>query len=108
MRLTLGETGVCDCNFDRGARQVLRTEQDFNDVMTVYMDRVASQKVVHAEIFFDPQVHTMRGVGFEVFMPGLIRGIKVICRDVMVQLMRFTGPKPQPLRHDCFLLAGWL
>ena len=36
-----------------------------------YFDRVAADGVRHAEIFFDPQTHTTRGVGFEVFMDGL-------------------------------------
>lgn len=57
--------------------QVLMTEQDFYEVTMLYLGRVAAQNVIHTEIFFDPQVHTMRDVGFETFMPGLIRGIKV-------------------------------
>ena len=38
--------------------------------MTAYLDRAADDGVRHAEIFFDPQSHTGRGVGFEVFMRG--------------------------------------
>ena len=53
------------------------TEQDFYEVTMLYLSRVCAQNVVHTEIFFDPQVHTMRNVGFEVFMPGLIQGIQV-------------------------------
>ena len=53
------------------------TKQDFYEVTMLYLSRISAQNVIHAEIFFDPQVHTMRDVGFEVFMPGLIRGIKV-------------------------------
>ena len=53
------------------------TEQDFYEVTMLYLSRIGAQNVVHTEIFFDPQVHTMRNVGFEVFMPGLIRGIQV-------------------------------
>ena len=53
------------------------TEQDFYEVTMLYLSRVGAQNVVHTEIFFDPQVHTMRDVGFDVFMPGLIRGIQV-------------------------------
>jgi adenosine deaminase len=50
--------------------EVLRTPDDFYDVMTAYLDRAADDGVRHAEIFFDPQSHTGRGVGFEVFMRG--------------------------------------
>ncbi len=49
---------------------VLRTPQDFYDLMTAYLDRAAADGVRHAEIFFDPQIHTGRGVGFAVFMDG--------------------------------------
>ncbi|KAL0020881.1 hypothetical protein WJX77_005891 [Trebouxia sp. C0004] len=56
--------------------QVLMTEQDFYEVTMLYFSRIGAQNVVHTEIFFDPQVHTMRNVGFDVFMPGLIRGIQ--------------------------------
>jgi adenosine deaminase len=50
--------------------QVLRTAEDFYDLMSAYLDRAAGDGVRHAEIFFDPQSHTGRGVGFEVFMRG--------------------------------------
>lgn len=54
---------------------VLRTPQDFHDLMTAYLDRAAADGVRHAEIFFDPQSHTTRGVGFEVFMEGFREAI---------------------------------
>ena len=41
---------------------VLRTEQDFFDLAWAYLRRAAQQRVVRAEIFFDPQTHTARGV----------------------------------------------
>jgi adenosine deaminase len=50
--------------------EVLRTPDDFYDLMSAYLDRAAADGVRHAEIFFDPQTHTARGVGFEVFMRG--------------------------------------
>lgn len=54
---------------------VLQTPQDFYELMTAYLDRAAADGVRHAEIFFDPQTHTRRGVGFEVFMEGLREAI---------------------------------
>lgn len=54
---------------------VLRTEQDFEDLATAYFDRVAADGVVHAEIFFDPQTHTDRGVPFDTVMKGLLAGM---------------------------------
>ena len=50
---------------------VLQTEQDFHDLTWEYLLRCRQQNVVHCEIFFDPQGHTERGVGFEVFMGGI-------------------------------------
>jgi adenosine deaminase len=50
--------------------EVLRTADDFYDLMSAYLDRAAADGVRHAEIFFDPQSHTGRGIGFEVFMRG--------------------------------------
>jgi adenosine deaminase len=55
-----------------GAR-VLRTEQDFHDMALAYFTRARGQNVRHAEIFFDPQTHTARGVPFEVVIGGLSR-----------------------------------
>ena len=52
------------------AAEVLRTPEDFYDLMSAYLDRAAADGVRHAEIFFDPQSHTGRGIGFEVFMRG--------------------------------------
>jgi adenine deaminase len=53
----------------RGAG-VLRTEQDFSELMTAYLERAHADGVRRAEIFFDPQTHTERGIEFAVFMEG--------------------------------------
>lgn len=50
---------------------VLQTEQDFHDLTWAYLHRCHQQNVVHCEIFFDPQGHTERGIGFEIFMGGI-------------------------------------
>ena len=58
----------------RGA-DVLRTEEDFRDLAAAYFDRAAADAVVHAEIFFDPQTHTARGIPFDTVMNGLLAGM---------------------------------
>jgi adenosine deaminase len=58
----------------RGA-DVLRTEADFRDLAAAYFDRAAADSVTHAEIFFDPQTHTDRGIDFGVVMGGLLAGM---------------------------------
>jgi adenosine deaminase len=55
---------------------VLRTEADFRDLASAYFDRAAADNVVHAEIFFDPQTHTARGIAFDVVMRGLVAGME--------------------------------
>ena len=54
---------------------VLLTEQDFYDLLDAYLRRAHADGVRRAESFFDPQTHTERGVGFEVFMDGFVRAI---------------------------------
>lgn len=52
---------------------VLLTEQDFYDLAMAYFRKAAAQNVRHAEIFFDPQGHTDRGVPFQTMIDGLWR-----------------------------------
>ncbi|MCL1693272.1 MAG: adenosine deaminase [Actinomycetia bacterium] len=54
---------------------VLVTEQDFYDLMYAYLERAVDDGVRRAEIFFDPQTHTERGIGFPVFMNGFTRAV---------------------------------
>jgi adenosine deaminase len=55
---------------------VLVTELDFFDLTLAYLQRVAGQGVVHAEIFFDPQTHTARGIAFETVITGIRRALE--------------------------------
>jgi adenine deaminase len=54
---------------------VLITEQDFFDLTWAYLERAAEDGVVHTEIFFDPQTHTMRGVAMETVVNGIHRAL---------------------------------
>lgn len=51
---------------------VLQTEADFRDLAMAYFERVAADGVVHAEIMFDPQTHTDRGIAFGTVIEGLL------------------------------------
>lgn len=62
--------------------RVLLTEQDFYDLTMGYARRAVGQGVRHAEIFFDPQTHTQRGVAF----PTVINGIAAALADAEQQL----------------------
>lgn len=54
---------------------VLQTEEDFHDLALAYFRRAAADNVRHAEIFFDPQTHTDRGIPFAVVADGLLAGM---------------------------------
>lgn len=54
---------------------VLQTAQDFHDLTLAYMQRAHGDGVVHAEVFFDPQGHTRRGIAFETVMRGITSGL---------------------------------
>jgi adenosine deaminase len=56
---------------------VLLKEQDFYDMTAAYLARAEADNVRHAEIFFDPQTHTARGVPLEVVINGIWRA----CQD---------------------------
>jgi adenosine deaminase len=57
-----------------GCRVLLR-EQDFYDLTWAYLARVAGQGVRHAEVFFDPQTHTDRGLAFGTVVTGIRRAL---------------------------------
>ncbi|MFB8766720.1 adenosine deaminase [Nocardiopsis alba] len=60
---------------------VLRTEADFHDLATAYLTRAAAQGVRHAEIFFDPQAHTQRGIPLETVIDGLTSALDTSLQD---------------------------
>lgn len=93
---------------------VLRTEQDFYDLTMAYLSRAVGQGVRHAEIFFDPQTHTQRGVSFETCCTG-IRGALddgvatlgvssglILCflRDLSEEAALETLEQARPFVHD--------
>jgi len=63
---------------------VLRTEADFHDLALAYFRRAAADGVRHAEIFFDPQTHTDRGLPFAVAADGLLAGMKTAEQELGV------------------------
>ena len=55
---------------------VLIYEQDFYDLTWAYLIQAKANNIVHAEIMFDPQAHTARGVSFETVISGINRALK--------------------------------
>ncbi|QDK97362.1 adenosine deaminase [Acinetobacter tandoii] len=52
---------------------VLVHEQDFYDLAWAYFEKCHEDRVMHTEMFFDPQTHTDRGIAFETVINGLQR-----------------------------------
>ena len=61
---------------------VLLQERDFYDLTWAYLSRARADNVLHAEIFFDPQAHTDRGIAFDT----VIAGIHGACADGAARL----------------------
>lgn len=61
---------------------VLVKECDFDELMYHYLVRAKADGVVRAEIFFDPQTHTHRGIAWDVFMNGFQTAIRRAEREL--------------------------
>ncbi|RFA29415.1 adenosine deaminase [Alkalilimnicola ehrlichii] len=61
---------------------VLRDEDDFYRLTRAYLHRAHADGVVHAEIFFDPQTHTERGIAFETVLNGIARALDEAEREL--------------------------
>src|SRR5439155_1227464 len=72
---------------------VLRDRRDFYALAMAYFARAHADRVVHAELFFDPQTHTARGIPLEVVVHGL--------RDAMEDAHRRYGMTSELIL--CFL-----
>ena len=55
---------------------VLQREQDFYDLTMAYVRRAIADNVRHAEIFFDPQTHTVRGVSMATVFAGIAGALR--------------------------------
>ncbi len=55
---------------------VLRTDQDFHDLTLAYLKRAHADGVRHAEVFFDPQGHTRRGVELGTVIAGIVGALR--------------------------------
>ena len=55
---------------------VLQTELDFHDLTMAYVRRALADNVRHAELFFDPQTHTLRGVPMSAVFAGIAGALR--------------------------------
>ncbi len=87
---------------------VLRTAEDFYDLGSGYLRRAARAGVRHAEIFFDPQAHTARGVPIDALFDGLGSALSDARRDGMsaeliMCFLRDSGPDKAMLALEAAL-----
>jgi adenosine deaminase len=79
--------------------RVLQNEEDFHDLTRAYLERARRDNVVHAEIFFDPQAHTERGVAFEAVLEGIRSALDAadaelgITSRLILCFLRHLGPE---------------
>ena len=66
------------------ATDVLRTEEDFYELTWAYLEQCRANNVVHAEIFFDPQSHTSRGIPFSTVIDGIRRALKRAAEELSI------------------------
>jgi adenosine deaminase len=95
------------------AMSVLLDEDDFFQLTWQYLSRAAEQRVLYAEMFFDPQAHTSRGVPFGTVIRGIRRaqerassqlGIDtqlILCflRDMSAESAMLTLEESIPFKH---------
>ncbi|KAK5051478.1 hypothetical protein LTR84_003130 [Exophiala bonariae] len=61
---------------------VLQTEHDFRDLALTYLTHAHGQNIKHAELFFDPQAHTGRGIPFPTVLRGYRLGLTTAQRTL--------------------------
>lgn len=87
---------------------VLVDEDDFFLLMWEYLTRCNEENIVHTEMMFDPQTHTERGVGFDVFMPGFLKAMKKAENEYGISsllIMSFLRHLPESSAFDTLAAA---
>jgi adenine deaminase len=97
------------------AMRVLVTADDFHDLAWAYLQKAAAQGVVHAEMFFDPQAHTSRGVPFDDVVTGYRRALVRAERElgvtaelIMCFLRDFSAEYAMATLMDAVRYKSWI
>lgn len=95
--------------------RVLLKEQDFYDMTWAYLQKAHAQNVRHAEIFFDPQTHTDRGVSFETVINGIHgalaegeRRLTISSRLIMCFLRHLPAEAAQVTLRQALPFKDWI
>ena len=94
---------------------VLLTEQDFHDLTTAYLAKAHSQNVIYAEMFFDPQAHTTRGIAFETVIRGIRRAqedaaenLGIRSQLIMCFLRDLSAESAMATLHESLPFRDWI
>ena len=95
--------------------RVLLKEQDFYEMTWAYLQKAHAQNVRHAEIFFDPQTHTDRGVSFETVINGIHgalaegeRRLTISSRLIMCFLRHLPAEAAQVTLRQALPFKDWI
>jgi adenosine deaminase len=95
--------------------RVLLHERDFYELTFAYLKKAASQGVRHAEIFFDPQAHTDRGVAFGIAITGIWRALEdgqkrfgMSSHLIMCFLRHLSADEAIETLHLALPYKGWI
>ena len=98
----------------KGMRALL-CQKDFYDLTLAYLEKAASQGVRHAEIFFDPQAHTDRGVPFKTAVTGIRRALLdgerrlgVSSRLILCFLRHLSADEAMQTLQEALPYKGWI
>ena len=87
---------------------VLIDEDDFFALMWEYLSKCHQENIVHTEIMFDPQTHTERGIGFDVFMPDFLKAMQKAQDEFGISsflIMSFLRHLPESAAFDTLAAA---
>ena len=94
---------------------MLLREEDFYDLTLAYLEKAAPQGVRHAEIFFDPQAHTGRGLPFETAVTGIRdalvdggRRLGLSTRLIMCFLRHLSADAAMRTLQEALPYKGWI
>lgn len=94
---------------------VLLTKRDFFEMTRAYLQRAHRDLVRHAEVFFDPQTHTARGVPFADVITGIHgalqeaeRELGLTSRLIMCFLRDRTIASAEETLDQALPFRGWL
>ena len=94
---------------------VLLQVSDFFDLTWAYIQRIQKQNVRHIEIFFDPQIHTARGIPFQTVITGIHKALVeakqklgITSRLILCFLRHLSEEAALTTLADALPFRGWI